>query len=252
MATAPHITDESLRTHPVVSREEWLAARKELLAEEKRHLREWDALAAKRRALPWVKVTKSYRFRSPDGEKTLGDLFNGRSQLFVYHFMLAPDDEHLCDGCCFVADHVDAARRHFEHNDLAFVAISRGGLDGIAAVRKRMGWTFPWVSSGGTDFNYDYGVSFTPEQVAAGNVGYNFATSPYAHEDLHGISLFYRNPEGDVFHTYSTYARGSEVIVGAYRFLDLAPKGRNEREIMDWVRHHDRYGESPAPCSCKH
>lgn len=252
MATAPCISDESLRTHPVVTREEWLAARKELLAEEKRHLREWDALAAKRRALPWVKVTEPYRFQSPDGGKTLGDLFNGRSQLFVYHFMLTPGDDHLCTGCSFVADHIDAARRHFEHNDLAFAAVSRASLDEIAAVRHRMGWTFPWVSSGGTKFNYDYGVSFTPEQVASGDVGYNFATSPYAHEDLHGISLFYRNPDGDIFHTYSTYARGSEVIVGAYRFLDLAPKGRNEREIMDWVRHHDRYEASPAACSCKH
>jgi predicted dithiol-disulfide oxidoreductase (DUF899 family) len=234
----------------IASREEWLIARKELLKKEKELTRLRDQISAQRRELPWVRVEKPYVFEGPHGQKTLVDLFEGRSQLLVYHFMLAPDSDHLCVGCCFFADHVDAARLHFEHNDLSFAAISRASIDQIEAVEKRMGWRFQWFSSFGTDFNYDYGVSFTPEQIAAGNVTYNYGTTPYASEDLPGTSVFYRDEAGQVFHTYSTYARGGDLLIGAYNFLDLAPKGRNEKTTMDWVSHHDRYGTANSDGCC--
>jgi predicted dithiol-disulfide oxidoreductase (DUF899 family) len=202
-------------------------------------------LRAERRALPWVKIEAHYVFDGPDGRETLADLFDGRSQLAVYHFMLTPGSDHICDGCAFVSDHVDAARMHFEHADLSFVAVSRAPLAQIEPVKRRMGWRFRWVSSFGSDFNYDFGVSFTPEQVASGHVEYNYGTSPYVAEDLHGVSLFYRDAAGDIFHTYSTYARGAELLTGAFNWLDLAPKGRNEAGIMSWVRLHDEYGAAP-------
>lgn len=239
-----------MRQNPVVSREEWLRARKALLAREKEMTRALDDLRAERRALPWVKVEKRYAFDTPDGSATLADLFDGRSQLAVYHFMLAPGSDHICDGCAFLSDHVDAARMHFEHADLSFAAVSRAPLAQIERVRRRMGWRFRWVSSGGSDFNHDFGVSFTPEQVAAGDVGYNYGTSPYAAEDLHGTSAFVKAANGDVFHTYSTYARGAELLSGAFNWLDLVPKGRNEARIMDWVRLHDEYDAVPARCGC--
>ena len=230
----------------IVSREEWLVARKALLAQEREltHLR--DGINAARRALPWVKVDTPYVFDAVDGPKTLGDLFDGRSQLLVQHFMLAPGSDHVCPGCSGSADTVDPARRHFEHADLSFVVVSRAPLDQIEAVKRRMGWTFRWVSSGGTSFNYDFGVSFTPEQVAAGDVGYNYGTTPYAAEELHGASVFARNAAGEVFHTYSTYARGTEPLFAPFAYLDLAPKGRNEAGTMSWLRLHDDYDDSPA------
>jgi predicted dithiol-disulfide oxidoreductase (DUF899 family) len=239
-----------MRPNRIVSRDEWLAARKALLAREKETTRALDRLRAERRALPWVRVDKPYAFDTPRGRATLADLFEGRSQLAVYHFMLTPGSDHICDGCAFLSDHVDAARAHFEHADLSFVAVSRAPLAEIERVRDRMGWRFRWVSSQGSDFNYDFGVSFRPEQIAAGNVGYNYGTSPYAAEDLHGTSVFAKCEDGRVFHTYSTYARGAELLSGAFNWLDLTPKGRNERTIMDWVRLHDEYDRREAGCGC--
>ncbi len=239
-----------MESHKIVSREEWLAARKALLVREKKHTRERDRLSAARRALPWVKVEKNYVFDAPEGKRSLADLFDGCAQLLVYHFMLTPGDDHLCDGCAFISDHVDAARQHFEHNDLSFAAVSRAPLAQIMPVKKRMGWHFTWVSSFGNDFNFDYHVSFTPEQVARGDIDYNFGTTKYPHVDLPGVSVFFKNDAGEVFHTYSCYARGGENLIGAYHFLDLAPRGRNEKAIMDWVRLHDEYDAAPTPSCC--
>lgn len=245
--------DHSVNTNPkVVSRAEWLVARKRHLEKEKEFTRLRDQLSAERRSLPWVRVEKFYEFDSPEGKQTFVDLFDGRSQLVVYHFMLSPGLNHLCEGCSFVSDHVDAARMHFEHHDLSFVAISRAPIDQIEAVKRRMGWQFRWVSSHNSDFNYDYQVSFTPEQIANGDTNYNYGTTAYAEEDLHGISVFYRDAAGTVFHTYSTYARGVDLLIGAYNWLDLTPKGRNETSIMDWVRLHDEYGAVTTAESCCH
>jgi predicted dithiol-disulfide oxidoreductase (DUF899 family) len=235
------ISEATAGHHSVVSRKEWLVARKALLAREKELTRAHDAVRAERRALPWVEVDEGYVFDGSDGPTTLADLFAGRSQLAVYHFMLAPGSDHICDGCAFLSDHVDAARLHFEQADLSFAAVSRAPLAQIQAVKRRMGWRFPWLSSHGSDFNYDFCVAFTPEQVASGNVGYNYGTTPYAAEDLHGVSVFYKDAAGDIFHTYSAYARGTELLAGAFNWLDLAPKGRNESGIMSWVRLHDEY-----------
>ena len=203
---------------------------------------ELDALRAERRRLPWVKVEKPYLFERPQGQCALADLFDGRSQLAVYHFMLAPGSDHICAGCSFIADHIDAARQHFEHADLSFAAISRAPLKRIEEVRRRMGWTFPWVSSHGNDFNFDFGVSFKKEDIAAGRAVYNYGTPIKSSEDMHGTSIFARNEKGEVFHTYSTYHRGDEVLIGAFAWLDLTPKGRNEAGgTMSWVKLHDEY-----------
>ncbi len=236
----------------VVSRDEWLKARKALLVEEKALTRARDRLSAARRELPWVKLEKNYVFEGPSGSVTFADLFDGRSQLVVQHFMLTPGSDHICPGCSFGADHVDAARMHFENADLSFAAISRAPLSQIAPVRKRMSWKFNWVSSHENSFNYDFGVSFTPEQVASGDVGYNFGTTPYAAEDLHGMSVFAKDEAGDIFHTYSTYARGTEMTVSAFAYLDMAPKGRNEDGVMNWVRLHDEYERKGQAESCCH
>lgn len=234
----------------IVSRDEWLAARKAHLAREKELTRLYDQVCAERRALPWVEVEKSYVFDTPDGKRTLAELFAGRSQLVVYHFMFAPGAAEGCDGCSFLADHIDGANLHLAHHDVSVVVVSRAPLADFQPFARRMGWRFPWVSSAGSDFNYDFGVSFTPEQVAAGDVGYNYGTTPYAREDLHGLSVFCKDDAGNVFHTYSTYARGVDLLVGAHTYLDLTPKGRNERGTMDWVRHHDRYEGAEPPAGC--
>ena len=234
----------------VVSRDEWLTARKALLAKERELTHAHDRLAAERRALPWVKVEKTYTFDTTGGRRTLGDLFGDKSQLAIYHFMLAPNSDHICDGCAFLADHIDAARMHFEHANLAFAAVSRAPLARIEEVRKRMGWRFTWVSSFGSDFNYDYGVSFTDAQIASGNTGYNYGTTPYANPDLPGTSIFAKDAAGAVFHTYSAYTRGSEQLIGALNWLDLAPKGRNESGVMSWVRLHDEYEQHSAESCC--
>lgn len=226
----------------IVSRVEWLTARKALLAKERAMTHALDDLRAQRRALPWVRVEKPYVFEGPQGPCTLADLFRGRSQLAVYHFMLAPGSENICSGCSFIADHVDGARRHFEQADLAFAAISRAPLARIAEVKRRLGWTFPWVSSHGTDFNYDFGVSFRKEDIAAGRAIYNYGTPIKSSEDMHGTSIFAKDAQGDLFHTYSTYHRGDEVLIGAFAWLDLAPKGRNENGTMSWMKLHDEYG----------
>lgn len=228
--------------HTVVSREDWLAARKAFFEKERAMTHQLDALRTERRQLPWVKVDKRHVFDGPEGECTLGDLFGDRSQLAVYHFMLTPGSEHICPGCSFTMDHVDAARQHFEHADLSFAAVSRAPIQRIEEVRKRMGWTFPWVSSGDRDFNYDFVVSFTPEDRAAGRALYNYGLTPIRNApEMFGVSIFARDGKGDIFHTYSTYHRGTELLMGAFNWLDLAPKGRNENGTMSWLKLHDEY-----------
>lgn len=228
----------------VVSHEEWLRARLELLAAEKEFTRQRDALTRRRMAMPWERVEKNYVFDTLEGRRTLAELFEGRRQLLLQHFMFAPGWEQGCPSCSFMADHTDGANVHLAQRDLTLAAVSRAPLAEIERFRQRMGWQFKWVSSHGSDFNYDFGVSFTPEEVAKGEVAYNYGRWPFAHEELPGISVFYRNEGGGVFHTYSTYGRGVEVMMGAYNLMDLTPKGRDEDNLnftMEWVRHHDRY-----------
>ena len=236
----------------VVSREEWLAARKDLLKKEKAETRLRDEVAAARAALPWVKVEKDYVFDTPQGRKSLAGLFGARSQLVVYHFMLGPGWEAGCPGCSFLADHFDGTLPHLNNHDVTLVAVSRAPLAEIERYKKRMGWKFPWVSSSGSDFNYDYRVSFTPEELASGQVPYNFTETPAenANDELPGLSCFYRNEAGEVFHTYSVYARGPEPLIGTYMILDLAPLGRNEEGAMNWMRRHDEYEEKPSGECC--
>jgi predicted dithiol-disulfide oxidoreductase (DUF899 family) len=230
----------------IVSRAEWLEARKKLLLEEKSYTRQGDALAAERRDLPWVRVDKSFVFEAPGGRESLADLFERRSQLIVQHFMFGPGWKEGCPSCSFMADHIAGALVHLAHRDVTFVAVSRASLTEIEAFKKRMGWGFKWVSSAGNDFNFDYGVSFTKEEMAKGKVDYNYRMEDFPSEEAPGISVFYKDDAGDVFHTYSTYGRGVESMMGTYRFLDLVPKGRDEVGLpftMAWVRHHDKYGE---------
>ena len=230
----------------VVSHEEWLKARLELLAAEKEFTRQRDALTRRRMAMPWERVEKSYQFEGPNGAVSLADLFDGRSQLIVYHFMLGPDWEEGCKSCSFWADNFDGIPTHLNHRDVTFTAVSRAPLPKIEAYKKRMGWSFPWVSSYGSDFNYDFHVSFTEEQLAAGKVDYNYGLVE-GYEELPGLSVFYKNERGEVFHTYSCYARGIDMVNGAYQFLDLVPKGRDEDGFefsMEWVRRHDQYGSA--------
>jgi predicted dithiol-disulfide oxidoreductase (DUF899 family) len=231
--------------HAVVSREEWITARKELLAEEKRLTRLRDELSRRRRALPWVKVETPYVFEGPDGKETLADLFGGRSQLIVHHFMFSPEWQEGCIGCSFHSDHAEGALVHLENHDVSFVRVSRAPLEKIEAFKKRMGWRAKWVSSFGSTFNYDYHVSFTKDGLAKGAVCYNYGMIEGAIEEASGLSVFARDEAGDVFHTYSCFARGDEGVLGTYFYLDLTPKGRNEtgphHNLMDWVRHHDRY-----------
>jgi predicted dithiol-disulfide oxidoreductase (DUF899 family) len=237
-------TEANLASHKIVSMEKWVEARKKLLAHEKEltHLR--DQVARERRSLPWVRVEKDYVFDTPDGKRRLSELFEGRSQLVVQHFMLAPGWEEGCKSCSFMADHTDGALVHLEHHDVTMLVVSRAPLAEIERFRQRMGWNFRWVSSHGTDFNHDFGVTFTPEELAKGKVFYNYDWSTFRAEELPGISVFFRNDAGEVFHTYSTYGRGVEMMMGTYTFLDITPKGRDEEAHggMAWVRHHDRYG----------
>src|SRR5580704_2405571 len=227
----------------VVSEAEWLVARKDLLTREKELTRLRDEVSRHRRELPWVKVEKEYIFDGPDGKETLADLFEGRSQLIVYHFMFAPGWEEGCKSCSYLADHFDGANWHLPHRDVTFVVISLAPLSEIEAYKKRMGWRFKWLSSYGNDFNFDYHVTATEDDEAKGKVYYNYGMGEFISDELPGLSVFYKDANGDIFHSYSTYARGLDILVGTYNFLDLVPKGREEdpESTMDWVRRHDQY-----------
>jgi predicted dithiol-disulfide oxidoreductase (DUF899 family) len=232
--------------HRIVTRDEWLAARTEHLAREKEftHLR--DALSRARRELPWVKLDKEYVFDTPVGRRTLAELFEGRSQLIVYHFMFGPDWREGCKSCSFWADNFAGVIVHLNHRDVTLIAVSRAPLEKLLAYRKRMGWSFEWVSSLGSDFNRDFGVTFTPGEIEKGETLYNYRVGKFPSEEAPGISVFFRSEAGEVFHTYSCYARGLDMLNGAYHYLDLVPKGRDEDGLphtMAWLRHHDRYAD---------
>jgi predicted dithiol-disulfide oxidoreductase (DUF899 family) len=228
--------------HRIVARDQWIESRRAFLAKEKEFTRLRDELSRERRELPWERVDKAYTFDGPNGKESLGDLFAGKSQLIVYHFMFAPDWEEGCKSCSFWADNFERLPVHLKHRDTTLIAISRAPLAKLEAYRKRLGWSFKWVSSGGNDFNYDYRVSFTPEEIAAGELDYNYGTARMKMGELPGISVFYKDAKGDIFHTYSAYARGIDMLNNAYHYLDLTPKGRDEGDgIMAWLRRHDEY-----------
>jgi predicted dithiol-disulfide oxidoreductase (DUF899 family) len=242
-----------MQSHPVVSREKWIEARKALMAQEKELTRARDRLSEARRELPWVRVDKDYAFDGVDGQKRLGDLFKGRSQLIVQHFMFAPGWDEGCKSCSFWADGYERMIPHLAARDTTLVAVSRAPLAKLVAFKQRMGWTFDWLSSAGSDFNYDYAVSFTPEQIKSGAKTYNFATSGFGTEEAPGISVFYRDEAGEIFHTYSCFARGTDMMNAAYHYLDLTPLGRHEEGLpypMDWVRLRDRYEPEAATAAC--
>jgi predicted dithiol-disulfide oxidoreductase (DUF899 family) len=230
----------------IASQAEWLAARKELLKKEKEFSKLRDELSRQRREMPWEKLEKAYMFDGPKGKESLADLFGERSQLIVYHFMLGPDWKEGCPSCSFISDHIDASVVHLAARDVRLVVVSRAPLAQIEAFKKRMGWRFHWVSSNATDFNFDYQVSMTKEELEKGQVYYNYSTQQFPSEERPGTSVFYRDGSGNIFHTYSSYARGLDILIGAYNWLDLTPKGRDEEGLkhgMAWVRHHDKYGE---------
>ena len=235
--------------NPIISHEEWLKARLELLEAEKEFNRQRDALTRRRMEMPWEKVEKSYRFEGPLGEVSLIDLFEGRSQLMVYHFMFAPDWDEGCKSCSFWADSFDGVTVHLNHRDVTLTAVSRAPLARIEAYKQRMGWTFPWVSSAESEFNFDYHVSFTPEEIAKGKAYYNYdyGARPITTSEEEGISVFFRNEAGETFHTYSCFERGIDLVNSAYNLLDLVPKGRDEKGLkypMEWLRRHDQYEDS--------
>ena len=234
----------------VVSRQEWLEARMKLLEHEKALTRHRDLVSAERLRLPWVRIEKDYIFDGPEGKLTLSDLFQGRSQLYLKHFMMAPGAQHQCVGCSLEVDHMTDILPHLENHDVSYVAVARAPIDEIEVVRKRMGWKFLWVSSFGSEFNYDFNVSFRLEDVAAGRAQYNFRQAPdwiREIQDLSGRSVFYQNEAGEIYHTYSAYGRGGEEVLGIYGILDGMPKGRNERgpyhSLTDWARPHNMYGK---------
>ena len=224
------------------SKDEWLAARKKLLAKEKELTRLRDALSVERRALPWLRVEKQYLFDTPAGRKSLADLFEGRTQLAIYHFMFAPEWDEGCKSCSFWAESFDHIPIHLAHRDVTFLAVSRAPLEKLQAYARRFGWTFPWVSSAPSDFNYDFNVSFRPEELESRKASYNYEPAQYLRSDLPGVSVFARDRGGAVFHTYSSYARGIDALNVAYQYLDLVPKGRDESgEAMNWLRRRDEY-----------
>lgn len=244
-----------MQQHKIVSRDEWIAARKALMTREKELTRAREALSQERRELPWVKVDKDYVFDGPDGKVTLGDLFKGRPQLVVQHVMFAPEWDAACKSCSFWVDGFDRMVPHLAARDTTMVAISLAPLAKLEAFKQRMGWTFDWVSSGANDLNYDYGVSFTQGQIDAGDAKYNYGTTPLYGPELPGISVFFRDEKGSVFHTYSTFARGLDMMNAAYHYLDLTPLGRHEEGLpypMDWVRLRDQYQPAPVQASCCH
>ncbi len=237
--------------HQVVSREEWLAARTALLRKEKEFTRLRDQLTEERRALPWVKVETNYLFDGPNGKETLADLFDGRSQLVVKHFMFGPDWSEGCVGCSFEMDQVQGALLHITHHDVAYAVVSRAPFPKIEAFRQRMGWPIKWVSSCDNDFNRDFHVSFTPQEIANNAAYYNYRQGAQVIDEMSGRSVFCRDEQGQIFHTYSSFARGGEMFLTSYAFLDITPKGRDETingNLTDWVRHHDRYGDTTASC----
>jgi predicted dithiol-disulfide oxidoreductase (DUF899 family) len=253
--------------HRIATRDEWLTARKLLLAKEKEHTRVSDELNRQRRELPWVRVEKEYVFEAPSGRFTLAELFDGRSQLFMKHFMMGPGAAHQCVGCSLEVDHIDGLLEHLQNHDVTYAVVARAPIEEIEAVRKRMGWRFPWVSSYHSDFNYDFHVSFTREQIASGSALYNFQQAPEwvaGVQDLSGDSVFYKDESGRIFHTYSTYGRGGEQFLGIYGYLDVMPKGRNEtgpyHSLTDWARPKTMYGKGgivesngryhAPPCAC--
>jgi len=245
------MTTNKLNLPEIVTRKEWLNKRKKLLNEEKELTRLRDRLNAKRRRLPMVRVGKEYEFDTPDGKKTLAELFDGRSQLIVRHFMFGPDWDEGCHGCSFASDHVDGALPHLTHRDVTYVAVSRAPISKIGPFKKRMGWRFPWVSSHGSDFNFDFHVSFTKEDIESGLINYNYKKQEAHSSEMGGISVFYKDENGKVFHTYSTFARGDEMLDGTLMYLDLTPLGRQEyweqpagranSKASAWWRHHDKY-----------
>jgi len=244
-------TNNKREAGKVVTPAEWLAARKELLRKEKEFTRLRDELSRQRRALPWEKVEKQYVFDGPRGKQTLADLFGGRSQLMVYHFMFGPGWKEGCPSCSYLADTFDGCAVHLAQRDVTFLAISRATQPEIEAFKQRMGWRFPWVSSFGSEFNHDYQASFSPQEIVVGKVLYNYELTEFPSEEGPGASVFYKNDAGEIFHTYSCYARGLDAMVGTYNWLDLAPKGRDEDGLaftMAWVRHHDKYeGQAVDP-----
>ena len=239
---------KSTKIPTIVSPEKWLEARRKFLREDKEFSKLRDRIAAHRRKLPWVKVDHPYVFQSPKGRVSLAEMFEGRSQLIVYHFMLAPGWKEGCRGCSFVSDHFDGALLHLKARDVSFTAVSSAPLAEIKRFKARMGWKFNWVSSHGTSFNRDFGVSFTDEEVEAGNAGYNFGPNWIGMTEMPGLTVFARRAAGDVYRTYSTYSRGLDLLIGAYNLLDLVPKGRDEdaEAPMKWVRLHDQYAHAPA------
>jgi predicted dithiol-disulfide oxidoreductase (DUF899 family) len=244
--------------HDVVSNAEWTEARKALLSKEKELTRQRDELSRLRQELPWEWVEKEYVFEGPNGKETLADLFGGNSQLIVYHFMFGPEWEEGCPFCSFLADGIDGSAMHLANHDVTLLAVSRAPFAKISRFKERMGWKFKWVSSFGNDFNRDYHVSFTKDEMEKGDVYYNFGIGKFGSEEAPGASVFYKDAAGDVFHTYSTYARGGEALIGTYSYLDMAPKGRNEtgprHDLTDWVKHHDKYESVAAKrvsgCGC--
>lgn len=239
-------TTAGIQGHEVVSSREWLARRKELLRKEKEFTKLRDDLSRQRRELPWEKVEKDYVFDGPAGKVTLAEMFGGRSQLIVYHFMFGPEWTEGCPSCSFASDHFDGSLVHLANRDVTLAVISRAPLAQIETFKKRMAWRFQWVSSFGSDFNWDYHVSFTKEEMANRKVNYNYDMVEFPSDEGPGFSVFYKNEAGEIFHTYSAFARGGDTLIGTYNFLDLAPKGRDEDGLaftMAWVRHHDRYNE---------
>jgi predicted dithiol-disulfide oxidoreductase (DUF899 family) len=238
--------------HRVVSRDEWLKARKAHLKNEKALTRMRDLVSAERRALPWVKVEKDYAFDTTEGKKTLAELFGGNSQLIVHHFMWRWDLDQGCVSCSLQADHAEGALVHLENHDVSYVHVCRAPIDKLEAYRKRLGWKAKCASSYGSDFNFDYHVSFSDEQMATGKLYYNYEIidEQYGLNELPGVSAFIKNDAGEVFHTYSSYARGNEEVIGAFIYLDMTPKGRNENEIMGWVKRNDEYESDGKAASC--
>jgi len=235
-----------MEEHKVVSREEWLVARTQHLAKEKEFTRLRDQLSAERRRLPWVKIEKEYVFDGPNGKESLADLFDGRSQLIVYHFMFHPSWPEGCPHCSFWADNFNGIAVHLAHRDVTFIAVSKARLEQLEAFKKRMGWSFKWVSGSGNDFGGDYHVSFTPEEMERKQMLYNYRMVSFPREEAVGVSVFHKNDRGELFHTYSCYSRGVDMVNGAYHYLDLTPKGRDEAGLsftQAWVRHHDKYDE---------